>query len=527
MTAALALLAPLPYFVVGLAAIVATGTPVRYRWLSPLVGVVICGWAAELSAALGFHAAAAVFVVWCAGAVAVQLLLPRWRAKARLLLAPLGVFYLVHLAAVAAVLVCPYPGVVRWTGDYAEYFVMTLGLVQGQTHPDLVARPPLFTASGAPWFLLGVPTLAKFQLVSAAASAAGIVALLHVGTRWPACRGMRLAPLLATPFFLLHVVTGWSKLLAVGAVVAALVEASRARRSNSGRDGAVAAFLFAAALAVHHSSILFLPLLIAVRGAWRWKDVLSLGAAVAVLVLPWELWTLSRHGSEAKLKNYPPLFRRETASPLATFGENLLCIVSGWPKAADWDPATRQFPGWGHRHAQAAYFFVWQAGTLLGCLAAFCTVIPFAAARRWIAAHSWTFAAGAFVVVANAAASPFPDPGGMAQTGSAAIQVLLLLPLLRRSNATTASLLAANVVLFAALHLSALVAFVGDSRSALRKDASQTLAVRIVERNQWTTAAVAGWPLSAALGTVGLTIVAVAVFRRRRVPVTKRLTVPE
>jgi hypothetical protein len=516
MTVALALLVPLPYFIVGLAAVVATGTPVRYRWLAPLVGVVICGWAAEVSTTVGFHPAAAVFVVWCTTAFAVQFAFQRWRSKARLLLAPLGVFYLVHFAAVAAVLVCPYPGVVRWTGDYAEYFVMTLGLVQGQTHPDLVARPPLFTASGAPWFVLGVPTLAKFQLVSAAASAAGVVALLHAGTRWPTCRGMRLAPLLATPFFLLHVVTGWSKLLAAGAVIAALVEASRARRTDSGRDGAAGAFLFASAIAVHHSSILFLPLLIAVRGAWRWKDVFSLAVAVAVLVLPWELWTLSRHGSEAKLKNYPPLFRRATAAPLATFGENLLCIISGWPKAADWDPATRQFPGWGHRHSQAAYFFVWQAGTLVGCLAAFVTVTPFAAARRWIAAHPWTSAAGAFVVVANAAASPFPDPGGMAQTGSAAIQVLLLLPLLRRSNATTASLLAANVVLFAALHLAALVAFVGDGRAALRKDASQSLSVRIVERNQWTSAAVSGWPLSAALGSLGLMVVAAAAFRPGR-----------
>src|SRR5690606_21014340 len=133
---------------------------------------------------------------------------------------------------------------------------------------------------------------------AAVASAAAALAVAYGAEVWGKVRlsPAALAPLLLSPFFLLHTANVWSKLLAAGAVVAALADAAAYREGRGRRWWLTASLWLAAGVAVHKSSVLYACLLLPLY-PWRregaraaLRDLAVLAAAGLLVVGPFEAW---------------------------------------------------------------------------------------------------------------------------------------------------------------------------------------------------------------------------------------------
>lgn len=258
------------------------------------------------------------------------------------------VFFLVVL------IVAPFPGMWLMGGDWLSHFYMAAAIHDGTfgTHPDHLARSPLFAAAAMPLLDFG-SRLGAFQVFNAAAAAAAwhpvVQPTLNVA---PADRRVRLAAWVAlalSPFATVVPTNLWPKFFAGGCVVVAFHRVTRARERGTAADLLLGGVWLAFAILAHESSILFVFPWLALallprtneRGA-RWPQVLAALAAAGTIVAAWEVWTLLRFGWEARFSANPavrfalavPLWRKALFVLGATFwGTPPGDLVAFWSKA--------------------------------------------------------------------------------------------------------------------------------------------------------------------------------------------------
>lgn len=449
----LALAAPLVYGLLGIA-VLGTGRGGRV-WLLPLAGGVVAGGLGELSLMTG------VPFAFCLGAgLALGLargLRGRWEEGWRV---PAGVFGLLYAGALTALSFDPYPGMFLWGGDWLETLAMAHAVLAGNLPPELLSRPPLYGGMTALALLVG-GGLPGAQIVSVYAAAAGLLALgpvLRLPGRGAFGRGAAMGALLvlSSPFFLLHAINLWSKLLAAGCVVAAVREGWQAAGRPGGRPFLPAALWLAAGVAVHQSSVLFAPLLLVVAGrrdpgmgfgrALAARTLVLAGAGLAVAA-PFEFWVLARHGLGAVAAGNPAVtFRDGTPFWLNTVLVGISTFTGWFPLAV----VNKARQGVGNPAAIAflalAGWVVTLAGTLLG--AALPALV--AGGRQGLRAFGGFLRARVRVgecrlgpliaallaaVLGNALLNPYASPYGSVQTGLTPLCLLGLLILLAASAA--------------------------------------------------------------------------------------------
>jgi len=324
--AALLLLAPGIYAAIGLGSLRLVGAHRERLSLAPLVGLVASGWLPLLALALGgvpFFVSGALLALGVLGA-ATGAGLPRAmlaREGARLYSCYVAGLLFLALAAT------PAPGL--WGTDWAMYVRAGEALLSYAADPAafdalpalvadrprlFAARPHLFSAAIAP-LSAGLPALLALEVLSAVAGASLLLAVgfaaRRVGREEPS--GLWLVFFLSLPLYTYHLLALWPKFMAAASVLVALSEgyAYRAERTRS-------TWLWAwgwlgVAIAVHHASLLYLPLLVLLvwRGAEQRRVPLAGWAGVALLATAgvYEFWALSTLGLEARVQSNPSVYQ--------------------------------------------------------------------------------------------------------------------------------------------------------------------------------------------------------------------------
>jgi hypothetical protein len=300
--------APIFYWLAGLPLGYATK---KVEW-SLLWGVGLIGLTGEMACILDLSAKMATAVVGC-GAIASAL----WLIQSQ----PLGLAgrnlagelranaeaYLISLLAVSFV---PFAIPGTWGGDWLLALESGRYIAEGKSfYPELLARPALFGAASIPTCIFGDP-LASFQIFCAIASAC----ILQVVRFFiPSSGHPRLLWLVGgSTFFLHNTANAWAKFLAAAFVIAAWILAS----DNARFKNLTVGFLLGLALATHQASALFVPLVLTrlwVRSLSLREFVLSaflVLAAAAFVCAPWELYTITTYGLDAKIHANPAVSQR-------------------------------------------------------------------------------------------------------------------------------------------------------------------------------------------------------------------------
>ena len=114
----LIILAPLPFWLVGLAVLrVTKEVPARVS-LAPLLGCAFFGWLGEVAFVSGCS------LKWAA-ALAMLVSVPVvWRARSDIVICakPAFIFYCIYVISLAAFSINPFPALGHWSGDWFEYF---------------------------------------------------------------------------------------------------------------------------------------------------------------------------------------------------------------------------------------------------------------------------------------------------------------------------------------------------------------------------------------------------------------------
>jgi hypothetical protein len=337
-SALIVVLAPGFYWLAGLPLGYATK---KVEW-SMLWGVALVGLTAEMACITGISAKIATLAVAC-GAIASAPLIIRSKAFARgdaNLVDELRHNTEAYLISLLAVSFVPFaiPGI--WGGDWLMALNSGQYIAEGKRfHLELLARPPLFGAASIPACILGDP-LASFQIFCAV----GSVCILQVARSFISPTGHpRLLWLFGGSIFFLHITANaWPKFLA-----AAFVMASWISIGNKGRyKNLVTGALLGLAMATHQASVLFAPLVLA--RLWKKKPAFREfvpGAAMvlataALICAPWELYTISTYGWEAKIQANPVVSQR-----LKNMPEWLNALLVGLSTLFAWGPfvALRQW----------------------------------------------------------------------------------------------------------------------------------------------------------------------------------------
>ncbi|SDT86083.1 hypothetical protein SAMN05444156_0123 [Verrucomicrobium sp. GAS474] len=453
MNASLALLlavaVPLWFFLVGLPWFRAA-TP--RRWLGPLLGCFVTGWAAEMGLVLGIGADR-VMACLAGATLAIVIGLVR-RGGGAQVIAPLRDYLLLYLAVFPAVAWMLFPSMWHWTGDWTGTWRMGNAVAQGAWSFEFLSRTPLHGAAAVP-VLLAFPGvgIVPFQIVSAAVAAAALMPLVYgaglAGRRLP----MRFFLVLAlSPLVLLHTAAMWAKLLAAGCLVASVAEAWRGG-GDRGNWRPLVWFWWAAAVAVHSSSLIYLPLLAALlwRRGERGRLAIATHALWAalfflLLVVPYEAWVIVREGWASKMANNPAVYYRQYRPDASFLGNALAVLVStvtGWAPLAVVHEVRSQAPieGGGSTallavgYAAVAEWVATLASSLVGIFLLFGAA---ACARcresgwRWRAIlpqkeGGLVLAAVFLLIVLHTALSPYPSAHGMAQNGLLPFCLLLFL----------------------------------------------------------------------------------------------------
>lgn len=321
----LTLVTPLPYWILGLPWLLGTERSDERLRLSPLVGCAISGLAAELALIAGAPVRLAVgaCVLVSAGAI-----LMRWRRDRSVLAGAFLKWVPIYLVAVLAASISPFPVLGNWSGDWLLLYQMGQAVAGGTLPADMLARPPLFGAATAPLWIVGTG-LIPYQLMAAAASASAVTAATHVLRAKHAFGFAVFLPLLLSPFFLHHTAAAWSKLLAAGLIVAAAGEGLRGKRFGS-------AALFALSVAVHESSIIWLPCVLIAHGAggagWRGirRALWPMLAMGLLLAAPLQIWILAKYGVAAKISANPVVTDRTETPLLLKTLHAIVATFVGW-----------------------------------------------------------------------------------------------------------------------------------------------------------------------------------------------------
>lgn len=426
----LVLLAPLPYWALGLPWLV-RGDPRRIP-LAPLIGCALAGFYAELALIFGLPVRATVAVlVLASAAVAVGTARRTHPGVA----SAFAEWLPIYLVSVLAASISPFPVLGNWQGDWLLLYDMGRSVLDGVLGSDMLARPPLFGAAATPLWVVS-DGLAAYQLMAAVASASAVTATLaFIDHHWPKTPRFVLIPLLLSPFFLHNTAAAWSKLLAGGLIVSAIVEGLRNQRLAS-------AALFALSVAVHEGSIIWAPcvLLAHADGGRGWRGALQALGPMALLGLiivgPLQAWILVHYGLAAKVASSPvitgsvamptPFWLKTAMSGVTTFvGWGPISSVARWlrrPHPLSMAIVIKESFG------LIASWVTTLAGTLLGLL------FPFlVAGRRWLDAvpirqllvRRETLAALGFAVLANGLLTGYYSNEGMLQTAQSPLALAL------------------------------------------------------------------------------------------------------
>jgi len=343
------------------------------------------------------------------------------------------------LIALLPALFSPFPILGTWDGDW--FFLYQAGQTVwegGRLSPESLQRPPLFGAAAAPLWIFA-EGLIPFQIFSAVMSAgvlaASFFALHHFVPRTSRLRVIAL--LVMAPFFLHHTAACWGKLMAAGLLVAAGTEL---RRSRDSRTLLWSGVWFALAVAAHQSSLLYAPLLIAIRVSvhgWKASEIIRLvfamGLAGLLLVAPYEVWTIYDYGLDQKVAVNPAVAQRDPEIPMVL--NTLLVVVSSF---VGWAPLESLFRWWWQpdalalaRVASEAFWMITSwiqtlAGTFLGTYAPLFIAGGVTLLNRLRVAVSTqqigflALASGA-VILLNGLLNPFYSSNGTMQTGLTAL----------------------------------------------------------------------------------------------------------
>jgi hypothetical protein len=436
---AVLLIAPLPYWLVGLPFVAGSGA-IR---LAPIVGLAIVGWCAEAGMILQAGASLAVLVATALSLTVLLLLICYRRVDWRRIAFSIGEGYFFYLVALVPALASPFPVLGVWSGDWLQMYDAGIAVWQsGAFTRELLERPPLGGATAIPLWELR-PGLPSYQLACTVASAALLGVALYA---YRAFGGKRLGMVVLIPtagsvFFLHNTAACWAKPLAAGLIVGGLTLLWQARQDRAEVRWWQGVMCFALSAAVHHSSILHIGFLLVVAAApWDGWFPLSRRLAVATLfgllaVAPYELWSAETYGWDAKVQANPSVAQRDANVPFPV-NAGLVAVSS----IIAWSPLVeiRQFVQ-SRNVSQALTNGYWLAtgyltvlaGTLAGSMLAFVPLLWCRPAERSEICIPWrpiAWAAG-FAFLGNAVLNPFNSPSGSAQTGLVPLQLMILVGL--------------------------------------------------------------------------------------------------
>jgi hypothetical protein len=394
-----------------------------------LTGGAVAGLSCELAFAAGVRAEVLLVPILIASVTFMVIRRKKWQW------ASLGEACLLYAVALVPAVVSPFPVIGLWGGDWLLIFDAGRTLWEGgQLSIASLQRPPLFGAATSPLWLLS-DGLIPFQILSAVMSAGTLGACLFAADHfWPRISRPRLlAPLVLSVFFLHNTAACWGKLAAAAFLLAAATDLlggyPRTRTWWAG-------VWFALAVATHQSSVIYIPLLVAILVTQR--DV-TLRSALKVLVIfaictlllagLYEGWTAWQHGLGTKIAANPTVAQRQPDVPFVT--NTLLVVVTsflGWAPRDYFVLWLQTGDLWSRARAGKELFWLttsWfelQAGTFIGAFLPFLFV-----ASRELLAHAraqladWKgrifLCACVLVILLNGALNPYSSANGTMQTG--------------------------------------------------------------------------------------------------------------
>lgn len=311
-----AVLAPLPYWIVGRAALLAVGDDRSRLALGALLGAFILGYGAELSLPLG----TSPLVIQLTVIILAGLYLITRRVS--FISHAFFVFYLAYSVCLAVVLCTPYPGLGHWSGDWLENFKMAEALLSTHYPIELIQRTPLFAGSLLPLtlFISGLePFLIGSAVLSSAAAMVFYYGLCEVLQRPPSFKTLLIFVL--SSLCLLHLAAFWPKHLSAAALLACTIEIYLYQRHEDRRHFWWATFWLGGSVAAHHSGLLGVPLALAlflISRPFQWKRVVrDLTAFLVVGILCvglFEVWSIASFGWNERINRNPTvLYRTQTS----------------------------------------------------------------------------------------------------------------------------------------------------------------------------------------------------------------------
>lgn len=301
--------------------------------LAPLLGGAVAGLLGELSLAAGLPAKVVMTI-----ALLTALVCLLFYGRNRRTLISLRDAYGFTLIALLPALFSPFPILGTWDGDWLFLYESGRTVLEGGTFSsESLQRPPLFGAATIPLWLFS-EGLVPYQLFATVMSAGALGACLFALHRFaPACPSPAriILFIVIVPFFLHHTAAAWGKLMAAALLITAATELSRPKDSSALWWSGV---WFALAVAVHQSSLVYAPVLLAMRvitRGWKTREMVYITGIFAVtgilLVGLFEWWTIALYGLDRKISVNPSVAQRDSSVSLA--GNTFLVIFTsfvGW-----------------------------------------------------------------------------------------------------------------------------------------------------------------------------------------------------
>ena len=334
--AALLLAAPVIYWWMGLACLELTGGSRERAPLAPLLGFVVTGWLPQVALALGGVPYGVALTLGVLAIVPLRRAGALWALRAEWG-RDFGIFLLCYAAGVTLLTLSPMPAFGLWGTDWAMYLRAGPALLEYASNPgafaaglpELMAERPRLFAARPHAFSAAISPIAGFAEplvvleVAAAVAAASLVPALGYCARQLGGPPLSLGWVmffLSLPLFGQHLLTLWPKLAAAACVLVGLAEAVGYRRHGHLADLVWACCWLGFAIAQHHSSALYLPLLgllVAYRRSGEGAsgpmiDWSAAGRALAIGTIAliataglYEGWALVRLGFDARVASNP------------------------------------------------------------------------------------------------------------------------------------------------------------------------------------------------------------------------------
>lgn len=417
--AALLLAAPAIYWLIGLGCLELLGRSRERTPLAPLLGFAVAGWVPQLALGLGGVPHFTPVVLGVLALLPFRSPRELWRPDAARSFLLFGFCYAISVTIFA---VAPMPALGLWGTDWAmylragpallEYAADPSALSAARPLPELLASRPRLFASRPHLFSTAISPIAGWasplivlEIAASVAAASLVSALGFVARRLgrPEPSLLWAGFFVSLPLFGYHLLAVWPKLAAAGCVLVALAEAYAHRQSGRATDLVWSWMWMGFAIAAHHSSALYLPLLLAViatgRGAsrrLRWRAMAgSLGIGAGVLFVTagvYELWALAHLGAAARIANNPAIHQASSFEPGFLLTKSLkqlfLAVVGGsFPEIlrnlARAGGAGSTPVALGHLSIAVSSWLVFLAGTFVGNL------LPLGIAARRQIAVAW------------------------------------------------------------------------------------------------------------------------------------------